>query len=89
MAIESVSRAATYQTSSVSQPKQVEAVSTAHPVETQPQTIQNVKTSRDMGNENNSKKDDQASIEKDNLIGICVPSYLFSSTISPANSHAF
>lgn len=66
MAIESVSRAATYQTSSVSQSKQVEAVSTAHPVETQPQTIQNVKTSRDMGNENNSKKDDQASIEKDN-----------------------
>ena len=66
MAIESVSRAATYQTSSVSQSKQVEAVSTAHPVETQPQTIQNVKTSREKGNENNSKKDDQASIEKDN-----------------------
>lgn len=66
MAIESVSRAA-YQTSSVSQqPKQVEAVSTAHPVETQPQTIQNVKTSSDMGNENSSKKDDPASIEKDN-----------------------
>lgn len=66
MAIESVSRAA-YQTSSVSQqPKQVEAVSTVHPVETQPQTIQNVKTSSDMGNENSSKKDDPASIEKDN-----------------------